>query len=115
MMSYGLLTVPLIILTIGLFHGIVDGLTVTGSGMAVSMVAPPERLAGAQGLMGGLQTLIGGVAAALAGLNYEHLGRTVTFSVAAALMVTLVVCGLLFAGGAVRSSSPRFRKETVAA
>jgi hypothetical protein len=79
------------------------------------MVAPPERLAGAQGLMGGLQTLIGGVAAALAGLNYEHLGRTVTFSVAAALMVTLVVCGLLFAGGAVRSSSPRFRKETVAA
>jgi len=25
------------------------------------------------------------------------------------------VCGLLFAGGAVRSSSPRFRKETVAA
>ncbi len=111
MVSYGVLTVPIIILTIGLFHGIVDGLTVTGSGMAVSMVAPPERLAGAQGLMGGLQTLIGGVAAALAGLNYEHLGRTVTFVVAAALMVSLVVAGLLFAGASVRSTSPRLRKE----
>jgi len=35
----------------------------------------------------------------------------VTFTVAAVIMASLVVAGLLFAGPSVRSTSPRLRKE----
>jgi hypothetical protein len=36
---------------------------VSSAGVAVAMVAPPGRQAGAQGLLGGVQTLVGGIAA----------------------------------------------------
>ena len=93
MTSYGFLTVPLIILTIGLFHGIVDGLTITGGAAAVAMVAPQDRLASAQGLFGGLQTITGGIAAAMAGATYGAFGRTPAFLTTAVIMVLLVGTG----------------------
>jgi len=75
-----------------------DGMTVTGAGVAVGMVAPTERQAGAQGLLGGAQTLTGGVSASFAGVSYEVLGRTTTFAIAAAVMTTLIVGARLLAG-----------------
>lgn len=90
---YGVLSVPVLMLAIGVCHGIVDGLTVTGGSAAIGMVAPAHRLASAQGLMGGVQTLTGGLAAVAAGTSYEAFGRTPTFLATAVLMVVLVWTG----------------------
>ena len=97
MTSYGLLPTPLIMLLVGVTHGINDGLTVTGTGIAVGMVAPPHRQAGAQGLLGGCQTLTGGLAAIAAGSLYGATNRTVAYSTCGAVMLTLVVSGLALA------------------
>ncbi len=73
-----------------MLHSLSDGLTVTASGVAVGMVAPAQRQAGAQGLLGGTQTLTGGIAAILAGQLYGHFGRGLAYTVCALLMVALV-------------------------
>jgi MFS family permease len=75
-----------------------DGFTVTSAGVAVGMAAPPERQAGAQGLLGGVQTLMGGLAASLAGWSYDHLGRGPTFVITAAVMLACTASGLVLAG-----------------
>jgi MFS family permease len=87
---YGTLSVPWLLMAVFLVHTLNDGMTVTGAGVAVGMVAPTERQAGAQGLLGGAQTLTGGVSASFAGLSYEVLGRTVTFVIAAVMMAILI-------------------------
>lgn len=87
---YGTLWSPYPMLAVGVAHGIVDGLTVTGGSTAVALVAPRERLASAQGLYGGLQTLTGGIAAVLAGTAYGIIGR--------ATFVWCAVAMLLFIG-----------------
>ena len=84
----------------GLFHGVTDGLTVTGTSVAVGIVAPPDRQAGAQGLLGGLQTLTGGIAATAAGASYQHFGRAATFIACAVVMVILVALGSWLTGPA---------------
>jgi MFS family permease len=81
-----------------LLHIVNDGFSVTSSGVAVGQAAPVERQAGAQGLLGGLQTLTGGIAASFAGWSYDHLGRGPTFSITAIVMVILVAAGLALAG-----------------
>lgn len=98
MTAYGNLPSPTLMLMVGVCHGIVDGLTVTGSGMAVSMVAPPERLASAQGLLGGLGTLTGGISAIIAGFNYDTFGRRATFAFTVVVMMVIVASGSLLAG-----------------
>ena len=95
---YGNAPSGIVIFWISLVHAICDGLTVSSAGVAVGLVAPVERQAGAQGLLGGSQTLMGGVAALLAGTLYDAHGRTVAYGVAAAVMVLLVVAARLFAG-----------------
>jgi MFS family permease len=99
MALYGAISLPWPLMTVFFIHTLNDGLTVTGSGVAVGMVAPAERQAGAQGLLGGAQTLTGGVAASFAGVSYEVLGRTVTFAVAAGLIVLLITAARILAGG----------------
>jgi len=89
---YGTLWSPYPMLAIGVIHGIVDGLTVTGGSAAVALVAPRERLASAQGLFGGLQTLTGGVAAVLAGTAYGIIGRA-TFVWCAGAMLLFIAIG----------------------
>jgi hypothetical protein len=79
-------------LAVGVAHGIVDGLTVTGGSTAVALVAPRERLASAQGLYGGLQTLTGGIAAAIAGTAYGIIGRA-TFVWCAVAMLLFIAIG----------------------
>ena len=79
-------------LAVGIIHGIVDGLTITGGSAAVALVAPRERLASAQGLYGGLQTLTGGISAVLAGTAYGIIGRA-TFIWCAVAMLLFIAIG----------------------
>lgn len=103
MCLYGLLPNPYMMMGVFLLHTINDGLTVTSAGIAVGIAAPPSRQAGAQGLLGGLQTLTGGVSATLAGWTYDGAGRGATFVGCAAIMCVLVLVGLVLAGN-LRSS-----------
>ena len=109
---YGWISVPWLLMAVFLVHCLNDGLTVTGAGVAVGMVAPTERQAGAQGLLGGAQTLTGGISASFAGLSYEMVGRTVTFAIAAVVIASLITASRLLVGerwslrGAVPTAAP---------
>lgn len=98
MALYGSLSVPWLLMAVFLIHTLNDGLTVTSAGVSVGMVSPTERQAGAQGVLGGMQTLTGGVAASFAGVSYEKFGRTTTFVISAVVMGALVVGARLLAG-----------------
>ncbi len=98
MSLYGILPEPSLMMGIFLLHTINDGLSVTSAGIAIGISAPPERQAGAQGLLGGLQTLMGGVAASLAGWTYDAHGRATAFFVTALVMLALVAAGFILAG-----------------
>ena len=109
MTLYGALSIPWLLMAVFLVHTLNDGMTVTGAGVAVGMVAPTERQAGAQGLLGGMQTLTGGVSASFAGVSYEVLGRTTTFVIAGVVMTSLVAGARLLAGDrwVVRGGTPQ--------
>lgn len=98
MFAYGQLPSGVAMFAVSMFHAVGDGLTVSSAGVAVGLVAPRERQAGAQGLMGGVQTLVGGVSALVAGSLYEQHGREVAYTVCAVAMVALVGTGLAAAG-----------------
>jgi MFS family permease len=91
LVMYGTLWSPYPMLAIGIIHGVVDGLTVTGGSAAVALVAPRERLASAQGLFGGLQTLMGGIAAVIAGTAYGIIGRATFIWCAVAMLLFIAV------------------------
>jgi len=98
MAGYGLMPTPALMMVVFLFHSLNDGFFVTGAGIAVGTSAPLERQAGAQGLLGGMETLAGGVAASFAGVAYDHLGRTTTFIGTGAIMLTLILASRILAG-----------------
>ena len=98
MALYGAISVPWLLMLVFLAHTLNDGMTVTSAGVSVGMVAPPERQAGAQGVLGGIQTLTGGIAASFAGVSYEYFGRATTFAVAGLVMAALVGMARLLAG-----------------
>jgi MFS family permease len=98
MATYGLVPSGAAMFAVAMVHSINDGLTVSSTGVAAGMVVPPERQAGAQGLLGGAQTLLAGITALVAGTVYESFGRTAAYLVAAALMLVLVGAGWLIAG-----------------
>ena len=98
MAGYGLMPTPALMMVVFFFHSTNDGFFVTGAGVAVGTSAPLERQAGAQGLLGGMETLAGGVAASFAGVAYDHLGRTTTFIGTGAIMLTLIVAARILAG-----------------
>ena len=60
MIPYGLVPSGLAMFVVAMVHSVNDGLTVSSTGVAAGMVVPPERQAGAQGLLGGAQTLLAG-------------------------------------------------------
>ena len=101
MFLYGHLPTGAAMFAVAMVHSLSDGMTVSASGVAVGLVAPAARQAGAQGLLGGTQTLVGGLCALLAGQLYGHFGRAWAYTACALLMVTLVVVGRHFARGAV--------------
>lgn len=100
MFLYGRMPSGGAMLAVAMFHAINDGLTVSSPGIAVGMVVPEERQAGAQGMLGGVQTLVGGVAALVAGSLYQNHGRTSAYTTAAVVMLVLVALGRWCARGA---------------
>jgi MFS family permease len=98
MAGYGLMPTPTLMMVVFLFHSLNDGFFVTGAGIAVGTSAPLERQAGAQGLLGGMETLAGGVAASFAGVAYGHFGRTTTFVGTGVIMLTLILASRILAG-----------------
>ena len=85
---------------VAMVHAVSDGFTVSSTGVAVGMVVPATRQAGAQGVLGGFQTLVAGAAAVASGALYEHAGRTTAYAVNAALMVVMVGAGAFLARSA---------------
>ena len=98
MTSYGFLSMPYLMLGIGLSQSILDSLTVTGIGIAVAQATPPERQAGASGLLGGMQTLTGGISAVAAGAMYENFGQKFAFTATGLAMAILVGLGCFLVG-----------------
>ncbi len=98
MAGYGLMPTPALMMIVFFFHSLNDGFFVTGAGVAVGTSAPLERQAGAQGLLGGMETLAGGVAASFAGLAYEQFGRATTFIGTGAIMLVLILASRILAG-----------------
>ncbi|MGA1172316.1 MAG: MFS transporter [Ilumatobacteraceae bacterium] len=98
MAGYGLMPTPTLMMVVFFFHSLNDGFFVTGAGVAVGTSVPLERQAGAQGLLGGMETLAGGVAASFSGVAYDHLGRTTTFIGTGAIMLTLILASRILAG-----------------
>ncbi len=95
---YGLVPVPWILIVVGLVHATNDGMTASSIPVAVNLVAPPEQLAGAQGLVGALQVLFGGIAAMSAGAIYDRLGPVATYLGGSAAMFVLIAFGWTRAG-----------------
>ena len=106
MVAYGFLPTPELMLSVFFLHILNDGFTVTSAGVAVGMAAPPERQAGAQGLLGGVQTLVGGLAASIAGWSYDNFGRGTTYTSTAIVMVVFIALGLFLAGDKRWSAAP---------
>ncbi len=99
MALYGILPSAGAMFAVAMVHAVSDGLTVSSNGVAVGMVVPAERQAGAQGVLGGLETLTAGVTAPIIGTLYEHAGRTAAYTASAAMMAVLIVVGAILARG----------------
>ena len=76
---YGALTVGGAIFAVAMVHALTDGLSFAASGVAVGMTAPEERQAGAQGVLGGMQSLGAGIMAPIAGWLYETQGQRTAY------------------------------------
>ncbi len=104
---YGLVAFPVVLVMIGVVQATVDSFGASGIPVAVTHHAPPDRIAGAQGLVGAVQTLTGGIAAIIAGVLYDHFGPVPTYAAASVLM------GMCVLGGYLRSA-PYRRSEAAA-
>lgn len=100
MFLYGQVPSAGLLFVFAMIHGISDGLTMASTGIAVGMVVPAERQAGAQGVLGGFQTLVAGIAAFVVGVLYEVHGRDVAYAAAAVMMLVLLTVGIALAGSA---------------
>jgi hypothetical protein len=98
MFLYGFMPTGLAMLGVGAVHAICDGLTVSSTAVGVGMVAPVERQAGAQGILGAAETLTGGLTAVLAGVLYSQGGRVLAYTTCTIIMVTLAVAAFALAG-----------------
>jgi predicted MFS family arabinose efflux permease len=96
--SYGLIPVPALLVCVGVVHAVNDALTASSVPVAITLTAPPAQLAGAQGLVGAVQTLAGGLAASGAGAVYDRFGPIGTYAAAGTVMALAVVAGWALAG-----------------
>ncbi len=97
MLLYGLVPTGTAMFVVAMFHSLSDGLTMSSTGVAVGLVVPAERQAGAQGVLGGMQTLVAGVAAPLIGVVYEQAGRRAAYTLSATLMLVFLAAGVALA------------------
>jgi predicted MFS family arabinose efflux permease len=95
---YGLVPVPILLLLVGIVHASNDGMTAASVPVAVSMCAPNEQQAGAQGLVGAAQVLAGGVAAFAAGWAYDHSGPVIAYIGGGIFMLLCVSAAWIKAG-----------------
>jgi MFS family permease len=93
MASYGLLPTGMWIFAFAMLHAVSDGITVSSSGVAVGMVVPPDRQAGAQGVLGAAQALAAGIMAVVTAALYQNFGRSTAYLVCAVVMLVLVATG----------------------
>jgi MFS family permease len=100
MSLYGVLPTGTWIFAVVMVHAIADGLTVSSSGVAVGMVVPEDRQAGAQGVLGAAQALSAGVMAIVTATLYENFGRTTAYAICAVVMLGLVATGAWLARSA---------------
>ena len=99
---YGALTVGALIFAFTMGHALTDGLTFAASGVAVGMTAPEQRQAGAQGVLGGMQSLGAGLMAPLTGWVYENHGQRAAYWLASGIVLAMTATGLGVAGSARR-------------
>lgn len=113
--AYGLLPLPVLLISVGVVHAINDAYTAASVPVAITLTAPPEQLAGAQGLAGAMQTLVGGVAASGAGAVYDGVGPIGAYALASLVMMAAIGLGWLRAGPhrGVRSGAPVQRSAAV--
>lgn len=100
---YGFMPTGILMLVVGSLNALNDGLTASSTAVAVGMVAPADRQAAAQGMLGAAETLTGGITAVLAGVLYSWGGRVLAYTTAAVIMVVLAVAAYVIAGPEYRS------------
>ncbi len=99
MSLYGVLATGGLIFAVAMVHAVSDGLTISSTGVAVGMVVPEDRQAGAQGVLGAAQALAGGVMSIVTAVLYDNFGRATAYTVCAVVMLTLVGTGTWLARG----------------
>jgi MFS family permease len=95
---YGSIAVPQVLILVGVFHAINDSFTASSAAVGVTLTAPTDQLAGAQGLLGGFQTLTGGIAAVAAAAAYDAFGPVRAYGSASIIMLGFVALGWSRAG-----------------
>ena len=100
MSLYGLLPTGTWIFAVAMVHAIADGFTVSSSGVAVGMVIPEDRQAGAQGVLGAAQALSAGIMAVVTAVLYDNFGRTTAYLACGAIMLGFVATGAWLARSA---------------
>ena len=103
---YGVITIPIVIVSVALVEAIVQAVAVPASQAAMAIACPPQRLAAGQGLSGAAGQAGAGVVALLAAPVYESAGPGFLF--AAAAVATLALGGVawrLHKGGAAATNS----------
>ena len=106
MFCYGFMPTGLAMLGVGAVHAICDGLTASSTAVAVGVVAPAERQAGAQGILGAAETLTGGLTAVLAGILYSQGGRVLAYTTCSLIMIALAAAAFVLAGPEYRGRRP---------
>jgi predicted MFS family arabinose efflux permease len=89
---YGVITIPIVIVSVALVEAIVQAVAVPASQAAMAIACPPERLAAGQGLAGAAGQAGAGVVALVAAPVYESAGPGFLF--AAAAVATLALGGV---------------------
>lgn len=112
MFLYGVLPTGGAMFAAAMAHSLTDGLTVSSTSVAVGIVSPPARQAGAHGMLGAAQTLVAGITALVAGVLYEELGRTAAYTACALGMLAFLTASVVLAGS---SWQTRDRPVAVAA
>jgi MFS family permease len=103
MFFYGVMPTGAAMLSIGIVHALCDGCSVSSTAVGIGMVAPPERQASAQGMLGAAETLSGGLTAVLAGALYSWGGRSLAYSTCTVVMLALAGGSWLLAGTETRA------------
>jgi MFS family permease len=100
MIVYGFLPAGGLIFAVAMVHAVSDGLTISSAGVAVSMVVPADRQAGAHGVIGAAQAISAGVMASVTGAIYGSYGQAAAYTVAGLVMIVLTSVGLWLARSA---------------